>query len=92
MRTLYHITDFDNIESILEKGLIGNPVVYVADQPYVCQRIRAAQKQLYEKHREGEVILAVDTEGYDLFHDPDTDASAWMIYADIPPQRIRLYF
>jgi len=88
MNLLYHITDFDNLESILNNGLNGNPVVYLAENQKTCRAIRSIQKEYYEKYHEGSIILSVDVEGYDLFDDPDTDTGAWMIYADIPKERI----
>ena len=90
MPFLYHITDFDNLDIIQREGLKGDPVVYLAERPSYCERIREQQKKMFEKHREGSIIFRVEVGGYDLFDDPDTDAGAWMIYADLPPDRLAL--
>lgn len=85
----YHVTDEYYHERILQEGLRGTPVVYVTHSKRAALAIRQCQLQLREKFGAC-VVLKVDYEG-DTFVDPDVYPlnTAWMIYDDIPPNKIQ---
>lgn len=95
---MYHLTDFALLDQILSEGLKGFPVVYVTEAPEYARAIRRCQENLYEKIKDcGHVIFEVDVDGYDLYVDRNVvpinkQPVAWLIYADIPPQRLKVYY
>jgi len=88
----YHVTDEYVLERILSEGLIGNPVVYVTHSKASALEIR--QQQLRKRDKFGGcVVLEVNYEG-ERFVDPDVYPlyTAWMLYADIPPEQLRVCY
>lgn len=93
---LYHITDYPNLDSILTYGLLGNPIVYVTTSSIACLAIRNSQEKLYEKRKDvGYIIFEFDSAEYDLWEDPNCmkvngQPVAFMLYADIPPTKLKI--
>jgi hypothetical protein len=103
---LYHITDSYLEEKILRDGLIGDPVVYLGKSPDICRDVRKCQIKLGERSKEdGVTIFRVNVEGFEILHDrntkwegapswvdTDVDVPAWMVYADIEPERLEVFY
>jgi len=98
IQTLYHITNFSNIKSILEKGLLPNNECKKSYHPkriYLCNLKQAKSLlETFQINGYGEEVLKINLKGLNIkiYIDPEVDFGGYYIMEKIQLSRIKLLF
>lgn len=96
----YHITSIENINSILEHGLIPKvpavdsapqvPMVYISNSIGRLLDLRTQQEEEFDKQGDYALLQLWLNSCYWIIPDPDADQDCFMTPSKIPPSQIKV--
>ena len=98
IHTLYHITNYDNIESILKNGIIpssGCKLSYHPKRVYLCNFKQCKiLTEIFINNDYGSEILKINLKGLNikLFHDNEIKWGGYYTIEKIPANRIKVLY